>query len=342
MPRRFFPFIKVSDRLLDDDKFDGLPLAIKFELAGALVHAWGTCHDSKKDGVLSDERFAMIGTARTRRLMLDRKFAVEVPGGVEMRHYLDYHPSQDKQQEISEARRRARGSRRQQEQDGNNLYPAEGNNLFPAGEQVVPTPGNKLPGEVEIEVEREIDPSPLSPVAELEGADEPPPAMQPDDDESQDQEDLARVVMAEVFRATGHPIDHAAAESLLVLLLGDRRPRNPVAYVRAVIRGEPRPRERFLPSAKTSSGPPAAGSLCRKCGGSGHQAADCPHARRSERDEPPPRGPATPLSTHPAPGLWPDPGIAKGGAELARGLMTERHAEEDTPGAGDDPDEVPF
>jgi hypothetical protein len=286
MPRPDFTYVKIDDHLAESRKLSGKTLAEKEQCGGALAFVLGFCRRQLNDGLLTRSEWRKVVSAQGRRLLIDCRFAEEVPEGIYIRHYLDYYPSRADVEELSEKRRKA-GSK------GGRIRQLAKQVATPGAKQVakqVATPGAKqvakalLNPESDTEAETDLSSVPASP-AEVEGGS--PTGKSADDDDDPEAKldsgelELARVVQRAIHLRTGTTMDAAAAATLAQMLLPEgRRVANPAAYIARAIRDEPNPQARFLP-----------------------------------RELPP---------SWKRPAAYPAPEVAKGGAELARELMRSR------------------
>jgi hypothetical protein len=111
MPRPNFTFIKIDDHLAENRHLFDRSKADKERVCGALGMAVGYCHRQLNDGFIEQSEWQKIVTSTGRRLLVSCQFAEEVPGGVQIRHYLDYYPSRAQVQETSEKARKAAHTR---------------------------------------------------------------------------------------------------------------------------------------------------------------------------------------------------------------------------------------
>jgi len=111
MTRANWHYLRVDDALPDHEKLEGLTPESRALLLGTLVEVWAYCNRLLTDGFIPQPRWPKLGTRKGRALVLARRFADEVDGGYQCRHYLDYQTSRAQVEAYRAAGRKGAGTR---------------------------------------------------------------------------------------------------------------------------------------------------------------------------------------------------------------------------------------
>jgi|SRR5215467_6672731 len=324
-------WIKVDNELPRHDKLALLSPQDRLTLMGSLVDAWSYCDRGRTDGLIHQDRWNTIANPLGRRLMLRTGFAEPVPSGYQMHDYLGHQRSRADIEAAVDQRRKAglrsAESRRLVERLVDDPLPSAGAGITndPLNESL-----NESLNGSSTDTEEEEDQGSRS-VLQV------PEAAAPETDRPTENDDLARVVQAEIHLATGATMDRDSALALARLIVGERHLSDPAAYVRKAMR---EPGSRWVngqQAQQPTKQPPPASAIHGRCG-QAHPGRQCPlddpdpdHPRRN----PDAAAAAPPIKGWAPGGPPPPPEVAHQGAALAKRLLAERARPQD------DPDEQP-
>jgi hypothetical protein len=111
MPRRKFTYIKLDDHLAENERLEGYSLGVSLLAEATFARALSYCHRNQTDGRITAKKWARIGNARGRRVLVECGLVRAEPGCYVVPHYLEVYPTRQRAEEISERRAKAARTR---------------------------------------------------------------------------------------------------------------------------------------------------------------------------------------------------------------------------------------
>lgn len=242
MAKPNWEYIRVDVLLRHHPKLDGLSSASKW----TLIELWSHCGQMLTDGFVRDAAWKTIGSASTRRQLVDAGLAEPVPGGYRMHDYLEHQRSRAEVEDMI-ARKSAAGKRSAAARAQARALAEQGvqHGVEQDAEQSVEQDAQQ--GEQQRRGEERRGEVVLAEVSNRSNGSSPSP---PDS--------INDLIIREIRAVTGKTVSPEWAAVVAGEILGGIQPDNPAAYLRQSIRSEPNPVRRFLPTSQ----PPRFENLC--------------------------------------------------------------------------------